>query len=237
MARVKCPNGHVFDTNLNGNQCPLCQAIVGGGAAPAAGPAVPPPAPSTTPHTHIGGVNATPRNQPQPGMNPNPVGSTHISAEAQNAQQQQSRQAANPVGGTLPNRGGGAAAPGGRTVIRRVDPNGGAGKVTEGRKLVGFLVCYNRYPNGKAFNLYEGRNYIGRDASCDICIPDDNQLSGRHMSIMYRNVDNKFKFRDEQSSNGTFINKELKDDGELENYDIIRLGSTLFIFMPIPQVF
>ena len=109
--------------------------------------------------------------------------------------------------------------------------------MTEGRKLVGFLVCYNRYPNGKAFNLYEGRNYIGRDASCDICIPDDNQLSGRHMSIMYRNVDNKFKFRDEQSSNGTFINKELKDDGELENYDIIRLGSTLFIFMPIPQVF
>ena len=69
--------------------------------------------------------------------------------------------------------------------------------MTEGRKLVGFLVCYNRYPNGKAFNLYEGRNYIGRDASCDICIPDDNQLSGRHMSIMYRNVDNKFKFRDE----------------------------------------
>ena len=49
-------------------------------------------------------------------------------------------------------------------------------------------------------------------------------MSGRHMSILYRNVDNKFKYRDEQSSNGTFVNKELSDEGELQNYDIIRLG-------------
>ena len=43
----------------------------------------------------------------------------------------------------------------------------------DGRKLVGFLVTYNRTPMGKAYNIYEGRNYIGRDASCDISIPDD----------------------------------------------------------------
>lgn len=56
------------------------------------------------------------------------------------------------------------------------------------------------------------------------------------MSILYRSVDNKFKFRDEQSSNGTFINKELLDEGELQNYDIVRVGSTLFIFVAIPQI-
>lgn len=121
---------------------------------------------------------------------------------------------------------------GGHTVIRRP----GAAQASAGRKLVGFLVTYNRDPMGKAYNIYEGRNYIGRDHSCDICINDDSQMSGRHMSILYRNVDNKFKFRDEQSSNGTFINKELKDDGELQNYDIIRVGSTLFIFIAIPKI-
>jgi pSer/pThr/pTyr-binding forkhead associated (FHA) protein len=104
------------------------------------------------------------------------------------------------------------------------------------RKLVGFLVTYNRDPNGRSYNIYEGRNFIGRDQSCDICVPDDDQMSGRHMSILYRNVDDKFKFRDEQSSNGTFVNKELLDDGELQNYDIIRAGKTIFIFIAIPRI-
>lgn len=123
----------------------------------------------------------------------------------------------------------------GRTTIRRV--NSATGQVlSEGRRLVGFLVCYSRYPQGKAFNLYEGRNYVGRDSSCEICIPEDNQLSGRHMSIVYRSVDDKFKFRDELSSNGTFINKQLLDEGELQNYDIVRVGSTLFVFIAIPQI-
>ena len=99
---------------------------------------------------------------------------------------------------------------------------------------MGFLVTYNRNPNGKSYNLYEGRNYIGRESSCDICIPDDSEISGRHLSILYRSVDKKFKFRDEQSSNGTFVNKELIDEGELRNYDIIRVGGTLFIFIAIP---
>lgn len=106
----------------------------------------------------------------------------------------------------------------------------------QGRKLVGFLVTYNRDPLGKSYNIYEGKNFIGRDRSCDICVPEDKQMSGRHMSLLYRNVDNKFKYRDEQSSNGTFVNKELSDEGELKNYDIIRLGSTVFIFIAIPQI-
>ena len=103
-------------------------------------------------------------------------------------------------------------------------------------EVVGFLVTYNRDPNGRSYNIYEGRNFIGRDQSCDICVPDDDQMSGRHMSILYRNVDDKFKFRDEQSSNGTFVNKELLDDGELQNYDIIRAGKTIFIFIAIPRI-
>lgn len=127
------------------------------------------------------------------------------------------------------------AAGSGHTVIRRPGANGTA-QVSASRRLVGFLVTYNRDPMGRAYNIYEGRNYVGRDANCDISVPDDNQMSGRHLSILYRSVDDKFKFRDEQSSNGTFVNKELLDDGELENYDIIRAGSTLFIFIAIPKI-
>ena len=222
MAKVKClgPEGHVFDTAIYGNTCPICNAGISSAAVknepPMATPPAPPvsPAPSSSgPHTHIGSANTAGATMVSPGASAqnDAVGATMISAAAAAAAAKLNQNA---------NAGGAPQ----------------AGKVPPGRKLVGFLVTYNRTPLGKAFPVYEGRNYVGRDASCDIAVTDDNLMSGRHMSILYRSVDNKFKFRDEQSSNGTFINKELLDEGELQNYDIVRVGSTLFIFVAIPQI-
>jgi pSer/pThr/pTyr-binding forkhead associated (FHA) protein len=108
--------------------------------------------------------------------------------------------------------------------------------VDPGRKLVGFLVTYSHSANGASYNLYEGRNIVGRDNEADIRIVEDTKMSSKHFSILYRQVDNKFKFRDEQSSNGTYINGELNDDGVLENNDIISAGTTQFIFMVIPPI-
>lgn len=219
MAKVKCPNGHVFETNIYGSQCPLCGQTVG-----AASPA------ETVSPTQRGGIPTQVGRTESPA--PRGVGGNSSSPRTRVG-------SANPVGQTLVNNPSAPNTPqstpqaGPRTTIRRTEPTG---QVVEGRKLVGFLVCYNRFPNGKAFNIYEGRNFVGRDPNCDISIPDDTQMSSRHMSIMYRSVDNKFKFRDEQSSNGTFINKTLLDDGELQNYDIIRVGGTLFVFVAIPQI-
>jgi hypothetical protein len=107
-------------------------------------------------------------------------------------------------------------------------------KQKEGRKLVGLLVGYSLHPQGEFFPVFEGRNYIGRDRSSDICLQGDSLISGKHVSILYRGIDQKFKFRDEQSSNGTFINEQLLDEGELQNYDVIRIGSTQWLFLVIP---
>lgn len=184
------------------------------GGAPTAMPmagrgGAPVPPPASNMHTHIAG--AAPAGGPMPFQPGDPSGATKF-------RPQESEPRA-----------------GGHTVIRHAGHKGPQAKAPS-RRLVGFLVTYSRDPNGRAFNIYEGRNFIGRDVSCDISIPDDDQMSGRHMSILYRNVDDKFKFRDEQSSNGTFVNKELQDDGELQNYDIIRAGSTIFIFIAVPSL-
>lgn len=233
MQKKTCPNGHVYDTSIYGDQCPLCPpgAAAGGGGSPkthlggAASASM--PGGMGAMHTQIGGGSTPP---PMPGGNysapTQPIG-LGAQASAPGAD----------LSGATRMRPDGAAPAGGHTVIRHAAKPGTSSPQAPIRKLVGFLVTYNRDPQGRAFNLYEGRNYIGRDASCDISLPDDNQMSGRHMSILYRNVDHKFKFRDEQSSNGTFINKELLDDGELQDGDIIRAGSTLFIFMAIPNIF
>lgn len=223
MPKKTCPNGHVYDPSIYGDQCPLCPPGV---SAPAgAGPAThlgsaPSPAPVGGMHTHIAGSVPPPPGFGGAGIPPQQTGQAPAN-DASGATKMRPQEAT-PHGG-------------GHTVIRRPDRRGNMAGKAPMRKLVGFLVTYNRDPNGRAFNIYEGRNFIGRDESCDICIPDDDQMSGRHLSILYRNVDNKFKFRDEQSSNGTFVNKELLDDGTLENYDIIRAGSTLFIFIAIPN--
>lgn len=230
MQKKTCPNGHVYDPSIYGDQCPLCPP----GANPApkfyddapatqlgqhyAAPAAPagmPPRGGADMKTHIGGVGAAPMGGfGQAG----PAGPTMAAG----------RPAA--PAGPAP-----SAADEGHTVIRHFGAGKAGGRDVPSRKLVGFLVTYTQDANGKAYNLYEGRNFIGRDASCDISIAD-KQMSGRHMSILYRNVDDKFKFRDEQSSNGTFVNKELQDEGELQNYDVIRVGNTNFIFIAIPNL-
>jgi hypothetical protein len=108
------------------------------------------------------------------------------------------------------------------------------GTVT-GRKLVGFLVTYSTDVNGLFFPLYEGRNSVGRDSASDVCLSGDSGVSGKHFSILYRVADKKFKFRDELSTYGTFVNGQLQDEGELANGDVIQAGSTQLIFMVIPQ--
>jgi hypothetical protein len=108
------------------------------------------------------------------------------------------------------------------------------GRTAQARKLVALLVTYSANPCGQAFSIYEGRNSVGRDAAADICIRGDAQISGRHMSILYRAVDRKFKFKDEQSINGTFVNDALLDEGELSSSDVIRIGATRLMLMVIP---
>ena len=233
MQKKTCPNGHVYDPAIYGDHCPLCPAgtqPMGGHSGPAThlGGAPQPNYgnPNSPQHTYIGG--GAPQPQPQPGPQHTVVGHPGGAPQPQRP---------DASGATNVRSQGNEPRGGGHTVIRRPGaPGQGQAAQQNSRKLVGFLVSYNRDPNGKAYQLYEGRNYIGRDGSCDISIPDDTQMSGRHMSILYRNVDKKFKFRDEQSSNGTFVNKELIDEGELQNYDIIRLGGTLFVFIAIPDI-
>lgn len=212
MPKKVCPNGHVYDSSIYGDECPLCPK--GGNDAA---------------YSMKQDFGMPPYNQAPVGAGTQvtpPIGAQPLSGGAASG-------VAGDACGTTQIKGQQAHGPvGGGTIIRQ--PKGAA--TPQGRKLVGFLVTYNRCPQGKAFNLYEGKNFVGRDTSCDISVPEDNQMSSRHMSILYRNVDNKFKYRDEQSSNGTFINKELSDEGELQNYDIIRLGSTVFIFIAIPKL-
>lgn len=100
-----------------------------------------------------------------------------------------------------------------------------------GRKLVGWLVSFTIDPNGSDFKLYEGRNSIGSDYGCDIVVPNDAAISSKHLTILHRM--GHFKFKDELSTNGTFINDVFEEEGNLKDGDMIRMGDTIFKFRSI----
>lgn len=113
-----------------------------------------------------------------------------------------------------------------------VDANGvmhSGGSTRTTRKLVGWLVSYDLDPMGVDFKLYEGRNMIGRDASCNITI-SDGKVSSEHAILLYRS--GKFSITDRQSSHGTFVNGEDIDlePRYIQDGDIITVGKTRLKF-------
>jgi len=98
----------------------------------------------------------------------------------------------------------------------------------DSRKLVGWLVTFSHNNSGTDFRLYEGRNSIGTDSSNEICIREDKLISAKHLSILFRL--GVFKFKDELSTNGTYLNSQFCEEGELHDGDIIKIGATEFIF-------
>jgi len=105
----------------------------------------------------------------------------------------------------------------------------------DNRKLVGLLLSYSINPSGALYPVYEGRNIYGRKVGGVTAIEGDGKISAKHLSILYRVVDKKFKFKDLESSLGTVVNGELLDEGELHNNDVITLGDTKLLFVAFPD--
>lgn len=139
-----------------------------------------------------------------------------------------------PAGGdfeapTMRVNGGRSADAGGRTVIR----SAGADAQNDERRLVGLLVSYDTNKNGDVFKIFEGRNIIGRAATCDIPITADSKLSSQHLLILFR--EDGFTAVDQYSTNGSYINGEFLSEGKkLKTGDIIVVGATKFVFFAIP---
>lgn len=123
---------------------------------------------------------------------------------------------------------------GGHTVIKRT--NMGENQ-TGGRKLVGLLVSYDTNPLGEVYRIYEGKNIIGRDATVDIPITTDSNISGTHVLILYREVEGIFWLVDQNSSNGTYLNNIFAGEKtKLNTGDVITIGNTRLIFWAIPKL-
>ena len=126
---------------------------------------------------------------------------------------------------------------GGGTVIRHINPSGATGLAGGNRRIVGILVSYTLNPMGEVYNVYEGKNTIGRAPTCDIPITSDSNISSQHLLILYREAEGVFWAVDQNSSNGTYINGSFASDRvKLNTNDVIVIGATKLVFLVIPQM-
>jgi hypothetical protein len=132
-----------------------------------------------------------------------------------------------------------ADAAGGHTVIRHVGGNAtGETGVSANKRLVGLLVSYSAVATGEVYKIYEGVTTIGRDRTCSLPFPNDQHMSSKHLLIQYVEAKGAFKAKDMGSSNGSNVNGNIyvmDETIDLKTNDKILLGSTLFVFMAIPQ--
>lgn len=128
---------------------------------------------------------------------------------------------------------------GGHTVIRPI--NGTGTSNPDGvRKVVGVFVSYSTNPAGDIYKIYEGITTIGRNATCDIAITEDMNMSSEHLLVQYVSAKGCFRAQEfgKGSSNGTYVNGVvyvLGDIIDLKSGDVVVLGKTKFLFLAIPE--
>jgi diguanylate cyclase (GGDEF)-like protein len=109
------------------------------------------------------------------------------------------------------------------TVIHKVDETGGHRK-----KRDACLVVIYGAELGRKYNI-EGREMtIGRATVNDICVSQD-AVSRTHAIIQVD--DEGVKVRDNESTNGTYVNDHRVHDAYLKDGDLIKIGRSIFKFL------
>ena len=100
--------------------------------------------------------------------------------------------------------------------------------------VVGFVIITEGPQRGSFFKLSSGRNFIGRAATQDIVLADDDTISREgHAIITYDAKHNAFFVSAGQSRGITYLNDKLVDSAEpLKAYDVVEVGKTSLVFLP-----
>lgn len=117
------------------------------------------------------------------------------------------------------------------SVTQAVDLGGIAGFAP----VTGWLICIDGPERGKDYRIKPGCNYIGRSEHMDICLRGDNKISrDRHAMIAYDDLEKVFYFGPILGASIVRINgKMIMTQTVINAYDIITIGSTKLIFIPL----
>ena len=204
MALIRCQQGHFYDPSRH-NACPYCGSM--------------PP----------GGMGAT---EAQPPMGPPPIGSGQAPIGATRPM----RDTPPPVvGPTVPIRQGNTPLVGGKK-----SPEEGRTVAVDMKKVgidpvVGWLVCIKGPSRGRDYRIRSGRNGIGRSEAMDVQITGDDTVSREnHAFLVYEPRKRIFSIRPGDGRGLVYLNgDEVIQASDIKGYDIIELGETQLMFVPL----
>ena len=101
--------------------------------------------------------------------------------------------------------------------------------------VVGWIVCIEGSDKGKDFHIMARNNSIGRSEKMDICIKGDTTISrDNHARIAFDVKHNVCHLIPAESTNGIYLNgNPVYVPTELKQGDIIELGQSKFMFVPL----
>lgn len=89
------------------------------------------------------------------------------------------------------------------------------------------LISTRGAVTGSRYLLDEDEVSVGRDPSADILL-DDSTVSRAH--AVFRRINGVWHVVDAGSLNGTYVNRQRRDDAELHNGDEIQIGKFRLVF-------
>lgn len=103
------------------------------------------------------------------------------------------------------------------------------------KPVVGWLICMSGDHIGKDFRLVQGKNYIGRDTSMDICLAGEKTVSrDKHALIVYEPKHHMYLVQSGESRELTYVNDQvILESQELEKFDKIQVGDVELMFVPL----
>ncbi len=101
--------------------------------------------------------------------------------------------------------------------------------------VTGWLVCIEGPQMGRDYRILSEKNFIGRAEDMHIRIAGDNSISKRnHAVIVYDPKKRNFYLLPGDASGLAYLNNEaVYTPTELAAYDVIQLGKSIFLFIPL----
>ncbi len=241
MNVVQCPNGHYYDADRFGNNCPQCadQAEASGDATMALNPSAP-AAPSqeyysyeapnvssydqTVPvsaGTGVSGTDATVPVRPQTPVKPTvSVTTTPTPVKAEKTEHVDNEKT---IGVKLWN------------TKKEEEDDTTVSLEPPVAPVVGWLVCVKGNNLGRDYRIVAGRNFVGRGDKMDICIKGDNSVSrASHAVVVYDPKSNVFLAQPGDAKELFYINDSLVlSPTQMKAMDRISVGETTLVFVPL----
>ena len=101
--------------------------------------------------------------------------------------------------------------------------------------VVGWLICIKGPNLGQCFNIYAGKNSLGRSNTNKIIVNKDKSISrDKHSWIIYEPKNRDFFAQPGDSSGLTYVNDEvIMQATKLEKKSIIEVGNTRLMLIPL----